>query len=136
MNFRPEMVAAIRRGQKTETRRVANLNPNSPWCRERCGYRMPKIAEPEEKSYAICPGRGKTSVGRLQLIEEPELTLVENITDLGAYREGFEDREEFLAYFRKLHPRISLKAEVWRVHFKPVSWVPDVDALIEELMAA
>lgn len=136
MNFRPEMVAAIRRGQKTETRRVANLNPNSPWCRERCGYRTAAMAGLDEKTYAICPGRGKTSVGRLTLVEEPELTLVENITDLGGFREGFDDREGFLDYFRKMHKGISLKAEVWRLHFRPVSWVPDIDELIEELMAA
>lgn len=118
MNFRPEMVDAIRRGQKIETRRIANLNPRSPWCRERCGFRVDHPG-----GYAICPGRGKSAVGRLELIREPELSLIENITDLGAYHEGFDDRASFLDYFRKLHPRISLKAEVWVVAFKPIEWV-------------
>lgn len=116
MNFRPEMVEAIRRGQKTETRRVANLNPRSPWCRERCGVRM-------GKRYAICPGRGKAAVGYLELTRAPELSLIENITDLGASREGFDDRDAFLAYFAEMHPHVSVKAEVWVIAFKVTEWV-------------
>lgn len=137
MNFRPEMVAAIRRG-KCETRRVANDNPNSPWYRGGCAYHVTRPSiDRFEKTYAICPGRGKAAVGRLRLLREPELTVVENITDLGARREGFDDRAAFLDYFLKLNRGVSLKTEVWALHFEVFSWdEPALLAMLAEMEAA
>lgn len=123
MNFTESMILKMRRGPKIETRRLANLNPNSPWCRERCGFHTWRPGEPEEPTYAISPGRGQgPQIGRLKLTREPELSLVENITDLGAHNEGFESRAAFLAYFQELNPGTSLKAEVWVIRFAVVSW--------------
>jgi hypothetical protein len=122
MNFRPEMVLAIRRG-KCETRRVVNDNPNSPWYRGGCAYHVTRPSiDRFEKTYAICPGRGKSAVGRLKLTAEPELSVVESITDLGAVHEGFEDRAAFLDYFLKLNPGVSLQTDVWVVRFGVYSW--------------
>jgi hypothetical protein len=125
VNFRPEMVAAIRRG-KCETRRVANDNPNSPWYRGGCAYRVGRPG-----GYAICPGRGKSAVGRLELTVEPQLSAVENITDLGARREGFESRAAFLDYFLRLNRAASLETEVWALRFAVIEW--DVLALAATL---
>lgn len=137
MNFRPEMVAAIRRG-KCETRRVVNDNPNSPWYRGGCAYHVTRPSlERFEKTYAICPGRGKTAVGRLKLTKEPELTVVENITDAGAIAEGFESRDAFLDYFLKLNRGVDLQTEVWAVRFGVYSWdEPAVLAMLAEMEAA
>jgi hypothetical protein len=134
VNFRPKMVAAIRRG-KCETRRVANDNPNSPWFRGGCPYHVPRLdIERIEKTYAICPGRGKAGVGRLRLVDEPKLQVVEDITDLGARREGFDNRDDFLAYFKKLNPKSGLDTEVWAIHFEVVSW--DMERLAVTLLEA
>lgn len=137
MNFRPEMVAAIRRG-KCETRRVANDNPNSPWYRGGCAFHVPRPSiERFEKTYAICPGRGKTAVGRLKLTKEPELSVVENITEAGALNEGFKSRDDFLAYFKELNPTTGLDTEVWVIRFAPVEWhMLRLAAMLEELRAA
>jgi hypothetical protein len=134
VNFRPEMIAAIRRG-KIETRRIASDNPNSPWYRGGCAFRMQRLDERPEKTYAITPGRGKGSaVGRLKLTKEPELSIVENITDLGAHNEGFESRDAFLDYFRNLNTRAELGTEVWVIRFAVVSW--DEPRLLKVLMDA
>lgn len=136
MNFRPEMVAAIRRG-KCETRRVANDNPNSPWYRGGCAYRETRLDERPAKTYAICPGRGKKAVGRLRLTAEPELSVVRNVTEAGARNEGFESRDAFLDYFLKLNRGVDLYTEVWRVPFAVVSWdEAAVLAMLDEMKAA
>lgn len=135
MNFRPEMVLAMRRGPKIETRRVANDNPRSPWYRAGCAYHVQRPSiDRGPVDYAICPGRGKAAVGRLKLTAEPELSVVENITDLGAHREGFKDRDAFLAYFRKLNPTSGLDTSIWALRFAVVSWsvtVDEIEAMVE-----
>jgi hypothetical protein len=131
------MVLAIRRG-KCETRRVVNDNPNSPWYRGGCAYHVPRPSlERFEKTYAICPGRGKAAVGRLKLTHEPDLSVVESITDLGARREGFDDRAAFLDYFLKLNRGVDLQTEVWALRFEVVYWdEAAVLAMIRETEAA
>jgi hypothetical protein len=127
------MVLAIRRG-KHETRRVANDNPRSPWYRGGCAYHVtrPRL-DRFEKTYAICPGRGKQAVGRLKLTKEPELTVVENITDAGAIAEGFESRDAFLDYFLRLNRGVDLKTEVWAIRFAVVFWhEPQLLAMLKE----
>lgn len=122
MNFRPEMVLAIRRG-KCETRRVVSDNPRSPWYGGGCALHVPGPGfERFRKSYAICPGRGKAGVARLELLREPERHLLENVTETGAIYEGFESREKFLAYVLDLNPGLSVKDEVWAIRFKVVLW--------------
>lgn len=131
MNFRPEMVAAIRRG-KVATRRVVSDNPNSPWYRGGCQYHMTRPSfDRFEKTYAICPGRGKAAVGRLRLTREPELSVVENITETGARQEGFKSRQDFLNYFFALNSGVTLRTEVWVVYFTAVIWH---DALLLEML--
>ncbi len=42
MNFRPELAEAVMADppRKTVTRRLVSDNPNSPWWREKCAYRV------------------------------------------------------------------------------------------------
>lgn len=111
MNFRPEMVDAIRERKKTQTRRLVNDNPRSPWFRGRCSYRT-------DRRYAICPGRGKSAVGYLELSAEPKLEVVADISEKDARLEGFESRDAFLRYFVVLNGSGILESEAWALRFR------------------
>lgn len=129
MNFRPEMVLAIRRGRKTETRRIANDNPNSPWYRGDCGFEIGHVG-----GYAICPGRGRAAVGRLELTAEPRLDAIEAMDDAAARREGFDDLLAFRAYWERLHGRVEPLLKLWVVAFEPISWsasLKEIEAMVE-----
>lgn len=132
MIFRPEMVKAIYDGRKTETRRVASENPNSPWYRDDCAFYVGRPG-----GYAISPGRSKNAVGRLELTEEPRLDVLEAMTDEDGRREGFEGFIDFRAYFERLHGRFDPLLKVWVVSFRPIEWnVEAVAALLAELKEA
>jgi hypothetical protein len=117
VNFRPELVEAIRRGRKSETRRVANGNPNSPWYRGACAFSKGHVG-----GYAICPGRGKAAVGRLELTEDPVLEKLGDLDDEAARREGFADLLEFEAYWERLHGKWDPNLEVWVIKFNVTEW--------------
>lgn len=112
------MVLAIRRGKKTQTRRVASDNPNSPWYEGGCGLFYPG----PPSGYAICPGRGKSAVGRLQLTEEPRLDVLGAMDDEDGRREGFEGWLDFQAYWERLHGRFDPKLKVWVISFEVLHW--------------
>src|SRR4051812_43017888 len=61
MNFRPELAEKVMAGAKTVTRRLVSDNPRSPWSRESCSLRV-------NRSYAVCPGRGKNAIGRVRIL--------------------------------------------------------------------
>lgn len=117
MNFRPELVDAIRRGQKSETRRVATDNPNSPWSLEACAFVKGHVG-----GYAICPGRGKTAVGRLELTADPVLEKLGEMDDEAARREGFRDLPDFRAYWERLHGYWDPELKVWVIKFDVLEW--------------
>ncbi len=117
MNFRPEMVEAIYRGRKTQTRRIADANPNSPWYREDCAF---YVGRPD--GYAICPGRGESAVGRLSLSEEPRLDYLGMMDDEAARSEGFSGFLDFRAYWERLHGDFDSNLRVWVVSFEPLEW--------------
>jgi hypothetical protein len=118
MNFREEMVAAIRRGDKTQTRRVANDNPNSPWYRGGCAYKMGRV-------YAICPGRAKSGIGFMELKKEPTLEKLGAIDEAGVRREGFASTKDFIAYWTNLHGEWDPSIRVWKIVFAPLTWKAD-----------
>lgn len=111
MNFQPELAAKVMSGEKTVTRRVLSDNRRSPWWRECCSLEV-------GRDYAVCPGRGKPAIGRVRVLSA-RLTLLWNIDDEDARREGFVDRDEFLNAWFDINGR-SGDEGVWRIEFEVV----------------
>lgn len=111
MNFRPELAAAVMRGEKTVTRRATSENPRSPWWREKCALQV-------DRSYAVCPGRGKNQIGRIRIVRVwRELFNPAAIDDVEAAREGFASAAEFADTWESLHGDLA-PVECWRIEFK------------------
>lgn len=56
------------------------------------------------KTYAVCPGRGKTQVARIR-ITDIRREDVRNISDSDALAEGFKSYREFLALWVRMHDK-------------------------------
>lgn len=109
MNFRPELAAKVIAGEKTVTRRQMSDNPRSPWFRDQCRL-------VEGRSYAVCPGRGKNAIGRVR-VTSVRWTLLHNIDDDEARREGFADRQDFVEGWTAINGSFKDNA-VWRIEFE------------------
>jgi hypothetical protein len=112
MNFRPEMAVKVLTGEKTVTRRLPSRNRRSPWYRRRCALVV-------GRDYAVCPGRGRESVGRVEIVRA-RMTPLGWLRDDEARREGFESGRAFADYWRKLHGSYVDRQLVWRVEFELV----------------
>lgn len=106
MIFKPELVEKILVGEKTETRRKANPDGSQ---RYRPG-----------RTYAVQPGRTEKGVARIRVLSA-EREALEEITEEGARREGFEDLAAFFDYWRGLYGKVSHSQEVWVIRFELVS---------------
>lgn len=95
MIFRPELAAAIVRGEKTVTRRRISDNPRSPWCRSPLRY-------PVGMEFAIQPGRGKPSVARA-VVRTRYIETLSGFTPADARREGFPTREAFVEAWKSIN---------------------------------
>jgi hypothetical protein len=112
MIFRKELAEAILRGEKTATRRAMSDNPNSPWYRGHCAYRMGQV-------FAINPGRGKTRIGEAR-VRKVYWQRVDDVGERDARREGFGNLAQFLHTFGDINPRAELNTPVWVVEFEVV----------------
>lgn len=110
MNFRPGLAQAILDGRKTVTRRVPSANPRSPWYGVMCGVKA-------GRSYAVCPGRGKTAIGRVA-VTAVDLLPLGHLDDAEARREGFASADEFEAVWVDLNGRYNPIQPVWRIEFR------------------
>ncbi len=109
MNFRPELAAKVMAGSKTVTRRPMSDNPRSPWYRGGCSL-WP------ERPYAVCPGRGKHAIGRVEVLSIAAVRLGD-VDDAEAVREGFAHRAEFTEAWRSINGSWGPGEIVWRVEF-------------------
>jgi hypothetical protein len=110
LTFKPELAEAVMAGEKTETRRVANDNPRSPWWRERCGFSI-------GRDYAVQPGRGKIQIGRARILYTSRGPL-RKLTASQAAAEGFASVADFEAIWEQLHGSYDSALEVWVVSFE------------------
>lgn len=107
MNFKPELAEKVMNSEKTVTRRLVSGNPRSPWFRDRCGYRV-------GQDIAICPGRGKTAVGRAT-VTSVDLRRLGVLGDLEAQREGFATAGEFREAWVAINGSYDRDVLVWRI---------------------
>jgi hypothetical protein len=112
--FSPDLCELILAGKKTVTRRpVKWTDPPRPLLARQfpCRYKP-------GRSYAVQPGRGKKSVGRIRV-----LTVIESvcgaIDDEDARREGFRDAEAFHTRWRSLYGDMAPWL-AWRIEFELV----------------
>lgn len=112
MNFQPELAAKVMSGEKTVTRRAMSDNPRSPWWRDGCSLKV-------GRDYAVCPGRGKDSIGRVRIVSVSR-SFMHELTDDEVRREGFASRAEFERLWLAMHGRGSYLDVVWRVEFEIV----------------
>lgn len=110
MNFRPELAQAVIEGRKTVTRRLVSDNPRSPWWEGGCSLRV-------NRSYAVCPGRGKHAIGRVRVVNINGPWPLGHITDDEAQREGFPDAVAFEDAFAAINGRYDYAAFAWRIEF-------------------
>jgi hypothetical protein len=112
VNFQPELAAKVLAGQKTVTRRLVSDNPRSPWWKGGCSLKV-------NRTYAVCPGRGKPAIGRVRIVSVRK----ERLGWLGAdeeLREGFTTCHAFREAWKKINGRYDAAALVWRVEFAVV----------------
>lgn len=112
MNFKPALAEMVMRGEKTVTRRLTSQNPRSPWFVDQCALKV-------DRTYAVCPGRGKNAIGRVRIVSvrrEPLGVL----NDAEARLEGCADAIHFTFVWRAINGAYDPHVLVWRVEFEVV----------------
>lgn len=134
MQFTPDSIALILAGKKCQTRRPRRDG-------DIFGVDSVQIASGRTKwmvgrTYAICPGRGKKSVGRIGLTGI-RCERVDAITEMDAIAEGIQPtplrgirrygdkqflcataREAYLALWRSMYPKSDCTELVWVLTFE------------------
>lgn len=112
MNLQSELAEKVLRGEKTVTRRLVNANVHSPWFIGGCSLR-------ERRDYAVCPGRGKHAICRVQVVNVRKERLGW-LTPAEARNEGFDSPHAFELAFGRINGSYIPDALVWRVEFRLV----------------
>jgi hypothetical protein len=110
VNFTPSLAQAVLDGRKTVTRRLVSPNPRSPWASGACRLKV-------GKTYAVCPGRGKHAVARVEITAVRRAPLG-HLTRDEARREGFESAADFEQAWAAINGGYDPTALVWRVGFR------------------
>ena len=138
--FSPDMLELVLSGKKTQTRRkwlasdtllhnrdwlrLDNCpNPfiNAEWVKRRDKYQRYKSHWRVGDTYAIQPGRGKKSVGRVRLTAI-RLERFCDISQADAVAEGFANPDGFFAKIRELYGAdFDLTAPCWALSFELVT---------------
>lgn len=92
-------------GSKTVTRRPVRAD-------QPCPYRV-------GRDYAVQPGRGKHSLGRIRVTHVCEQELGA-ITDLDVVLEGFPDFKAFWEKWESLYGAVDWSQPVWRIEFEVI----------------
>jgi hypothetical protein len=135
MLFKPELLQKVIEGSKTQTRRLAKDDEGLLY--GRVGSICSDIEEyidsyPRHgvsyikreryaigKTYAACPGRGKTQLARI-MITGIRCGVASNISEDDARAEGFASRDEFLQAWDTINGKGKRDTAVWILEFKVV----------------
>lgn len=109
MMFKPELAELVMQGRKTQTRRAMSDKPRSPWSRAGCSLKV-------GKDYAICPGRGVNSIGRV-IVDAVDEVRLGMISSRDAHAEGFESVDAFVAAWKAINGAFDEDEFVWRIEF-------------------
>lgn len=131
MQFKPQLMALIREGIKTQTRRpvkdgdILETDLYEGFFNEAPFHHVAvtnngRIRWQVCSGYAIQPGRGAKGVGFIYITDIRQERLGD-ITQTDALAEGFASREAFFAYWDSLHGRLDLNQSVWVLSFQFVN---------------
>ena len=112
MIFHKDLAEKVLRGEKTATRRRMSDNPNSPWYRGGCRYKVGQV-------FAVQPGRGKTRIG------EARVTAVfagrlGGVNSGDAREEGFDSLLAFREAWARINGSYDTAEFVWVIEFELV----------------
>lgn len=113
MIFRPQLAAAIVRGEKTATRRLPVDNPRSPW------RAAEPLRHPVGSEFAIQPGRGAPRVADA-VVTRRAVERLDTMTVDDARREGFASLVEFCDAWRAINGSFNPATRVHVIEFKLV----------------
>jgi hypothetical protein len=125
MLFKPELVAKILAGEKTQTRRVKRdedtawhegVYPQAylPIVRV---YRSGRLLWQVGHSYALQPGYAKAAVGRILIESIRHCARASDISESDAVAEGFSSVSDFRALYSKINGAESLGQPCWALSF-------------------
>jgi hypothetical protein len=122
MLFKPELLAKVLSGEKTQTRRARKDTHIFD------GFRVVNLRDVTKRpitlwrigqTYAACPGRGKVQQGRI-LIKSIDFQRLSEISEADARREGFANRDEFFAAWDTINGKGRRNERVWIIRFEVV----------------
>jgi hypothetical protein len=124
MLFKPELVAKVLAGEKTQTRR--EWRESDAWLIDGDTMQTFCVSEGEGgrerwfvgKSYALQPGRGKRAVGRILLTEIRYCARAADISEADARAEGFESAGQFREVYARINGAGALEESCWALTFR------------------
>lgn len=119
MIFRRHLAALIERDVKTQTRRIANDRPGSPWYHGKCAYRLDG---PTKGIYSVQTNYAAPASLHFQLTETPRRERLGLMTDADARAEGALNLEDFKRIWCDINGKDSWKDNqlVWVLTFERV----------------
>jgi len=115
MIFHKDLAEKVLRGEKTVTRRRVSYNPNSPWFRGGCRYKVGQV-------FAVQPGRGKCGIGKAR-VTAVFVERLGRVNSGDAREEGFDSLLAFREAWTRINGSYNTAEFVWVIEFELVEAV-------------
>jgi hypothetical protein len=122
--FKPELVALVLAGKKTQTRRIVKPGDRSIGILFRDDGAKDQVRSGNRlrwrvnDTYAVQPGRGKHAVGRIKITVIRYCERAGDISEGDARAEGFESAGQFRAVYGRLNGAGALDRPCWALTFR------------------